>query len=121
MKDFVLVGLGGMLGSIFRFGITIGSQKLLDTKFYLSTMTVNLVGSFLIGVLFAIYSKHQSQYNPLLVAGFCGGFTTFSTFSLDGLKLLKQHQHLEFISYASISMLGGLGLCFLGYYLFSRG
>ncbi len=120
MKDFILVGLGGFVGTICRYGIALASSKIFESKFYLGTISVNLTGSLLIGILYALLSRQQSQLNTFLVAGFCGGFTTFSTFSLDSLKLLKQNQYIEFFSYASISMIGGLILCFLGYNLFSK-
>jgi len=120
MKDFILVGLGGFLGSVLRYGISIASSRLFESKLYVGTLTVNLIGSLLIGILFAIFSRQQNQWSLFLIAGFCGGFTTFSTFSLDGLKLLRQNLYLEFLSYASISMIGGLLLCFAGYYLFSK-
>ena len=115
-----MVGLGGFLGSICRYGIAMGTTKILSMKFYTGTLTVNLLGSFLIGILVAYFSKNQSQFSTFLIAGFCGGFTTFSTFSLDGLKLLRQNMYLEFLSYASISMIGGLLLCFLGFYFFNK-
>lgn len=120
MKDLLYVGLGGFIGSIFRYGVGLATLRIFEQKFYMGTLLVNLIGSLLIGILFAIFSKQQTNLSLFLIAGFCGGFTTFSTFSLEGLKLLKQNLYVDFFAYASISTLGGLLLCFLGYYLFSR-
>ncbi len=121
MKDLLIVGAGGFLGTMLRYGIGLVYLRFFETKWYFGTITVNLVGSLLIGILFALWAKQQNQLSLFLVAGFCGGFTTFSTFSLDGLKLLRQSLYLEFFTYASISMVGGLLLCFLGFYLFNKG
>ena len=81
MKDLLLVGLGGFLGSIARFGVGLGTIRLFEDRFYIGTMSVNLIGSLLIGVLFALISKQQNHISLFLVTGFCGGFSTFSTFS----------------------------------------
>ena len=121
MKDILLVGLGGFIGSALRYGVALGATRLFDPRFYIGTMAVNLIGSLLIGILFGLFAKQQNQFSLLLITGFCGGFTTFSTFSLDGMKLLRQNMYLDFLAYASISMLGGLLLCFIGYYLFNKG
>lgn len=120
MKELLFVGLGGFFGSVFRYGIAIIFSKHLELAFQVSTLIVNLVGSFLIGILAAVLTKSPSHLNLILMVGFCGGFTTFSTFSLDGLKLLRQNLFFDFFLYASISMIGGLTLCYLGYYFSSR-
>lgn len=121
MKDLLFVGLGGFLGSVLRYGIGLGITRLFEPRFYIGTLTVNLIGSLFIGILFAFFAKQQSNVSNFLIAGFCGGFTTFSTFSLESLKLVKQNLYLEFFAYASISMIGGMLLCFLGFYLINKG
>ena len=121
MKDLLIVGVGGFLGSIVRYGVALACLRIFETRLYVGTLTVNLVGSLLIGILFAAFTRQQHQITLFLITGFCGGFTTFSTFSLDGLKLLRQSLYMEFFGYASVSMIGGLILCFLGFYLFQKG
>ena len=121
MKGLLLVGFGGFVGSILRYGVSLVSSKYFESSFYVGTLTVNLIGSLLIGIFFALFAKQQNHLTLAIVTGFCGGFTTFSTFSLDGLKLLKQSLYLEFVTYTSISLIGGLLLCFLGFYLFHKG
>lgn len=120
MKELLFVGIGGFFGSVSRYGIAFFFTKHLDFAYQTSTLIVNLVGSFLIGILAAVLTKSPGHLNLILMVGFCGGFTTFSAFSLDGLKLLRQNLFLDFFLYASISMIGGLALCFLGYFFSSR-
>ena len=120
MRDFVLVGLGGLLGSIGRFSIYTMFLKSAAEKSYLATLTVNLVGSLLIGILVGYGSRLNSSMSVFLVSGLCGGFTTFSAFSMDGIRLLKNGLYLDFAIYSSLSMIFGLILCGLGYILGSR-
>lgn len=116
MKNVLLVGLGGFVGSIFRYLTGMYALKLVPSVFPWGTLMVNLTGSLLIGLLAGLFTKSTYQtYQLLLITGFCGGFTTFSTFSLEGLKLLRSAHYLEYFSYAAASVAGGLGLCFLGF------
>lgn len=123
MKQLLLVFIGGGMGSLFRFmvGKFLGLSK---TGFPWSTLFVNLIGCLLIGVLLGWSIKNHSQRSDLylLVAiGFCGGLTTFSSFSLEGLHLLKIGDYSSFFTYLFTSVLGGIAFVGLGHYLFRLG
>lgn len=114
MKNILLVGIGGFMGSVARYLIGVYSIKYFSNAL-IGTFTVNLAGSFLIGLLAGFLAKpHYQPYQLILITGFCGGFTTFSTFSMEGLKLLRGSFHLQYIGYTAASIAGGLTLCFLG-------
>ncbi|MEO9871749.1 fluoride efflux transporter FluC [Ekhidna sp.] len=117
MKDILIVGLGGFLGTIARYGVSLATIKFLSDKLYSGTLLVNLTGCLAIGLLSGIFIKQQNQLALFLMVGFCGGFTTFSSFALDGMKLLKAGMHSDFIMYLLASTVGGLALCFLGFFL----
>jgi CrcB protein len=117
LKHFLLVGLGGAMGSVLRFGL---SQWLKPTQFPWATFTVNIAGSFLIGLVFAVSLRNASfeqHWRLFLASGICGGFTTFSAFSLEGLSLLQQQKIGMYLLYVSASILLGLGATWLGYIL----
>jgi CrcB protein len=123
MKSLLYVFLGGGLGSLFRFLISkfISSSK---NGFPWSTLLANYVGCLLIGVLLGWAIKNnttRSDLYLLLVIGFCGGLTTFSTFSLEGLSFLKSGDYTSFISYSIASVLGGIAFVGLGHYLYRLG
>ncbi len=86
LKDLLLVGIGGGIGSMLRYGVTIVT-KMLCIPATFGTLFVNIIGSFLIGILLSICEK--SSLNFLLIIGLCGGFTTFSTFSVQTIELLR--------------------------------
>ncbi len=118
MKHLLLIGIGGFAGSVFRYLMGIYSVKLLGSDFPYGTLSVNLIGSLLIGLLAGSLIKTESQSLQLLmITGFCGGFTTFSSFSLEGIKMLKEAQYLQYVSYVSLSVAAGLFLCFLGFWI----
>ena len=113
------VGVGGFLGSILRY---IAAQYLKTnwpTLFPTGTFLVNLTGSFLIGIIIAAtLTENLNQQTRLLWAtGFCGGFTTFSSFSYEFFALLQEgHTGYAFL-YATSSMILGLLLVWLGFSL----
>ena len=120
MKDVLIVGLGGFIGSSARYGVYLLTWKQYTDKPFLGTLVVNLVGCLLIGLLSGGAIKLSNNTSLFLIAGLCGGFTTFSTFALDGLKLLKAGLFLQFFIYASISLIGGLLVCMAGFYITHR-
>lgn len=122
MKDLLLVGLGGFLGSISRYGFGLLNLRIVPNYFQLSTLVVNLLGSLLIGLLAGYIIKNPSSniISLFLITGFCGGFTTFSTFSLDNLKLIKEGFYIQFAVYGIGSMAIGLLLCSIGFWLTSK-
>jgi CrcB protein len=96
MLATVLVFIGGGIGSILRHGVNQAAARLLGSGFPYGTLTVNIVGSFIMGVLagyFAFKSEASQPWRLLLTTGILGGFTTFSTFSLD-VALLYERRDL---------------------------
>ncbi len=120
MKELLMVGLGGFFGSVARYGVQVMSLSFLNGKTFWATMIVNLIGCLLIGILAGGFVKLTQNQNLLLITGLCGGFTTFSTFAFDGLKLLKSGLYGQFALYFLISTIGGLILCAAGYILSSK-
>jgi len=110
MKQFLLVFLGGGFGSILRYYIS-KNLNAYYSNFYLGTFLVNIIGCFLIGTLIGLSLKNNfiSENQTLLLAtGFCGGFTTFSTFALEGSLLLKESSILHTSFYMGLSI--GVGI-----------
>ena len=87
------VAIGGSLGSVARYLVAVGAGRLVGTAFPWGTLVINIVGSFLIGVFaesFALSWNVSQTVRVLLPIGICGGFTTFSTFSLDTIVLMQR-------------------------------
>jgi CrcB protein len=116
MKFILLVGAGGFVGSVARYLLSDAVQSKLLTSFPFGTMTVNLLGCFIIGIIYALSETANlaPEYRILIATGFCGGFTTFSSFSFESLTLLQDNQYLYAVLYAGFSLVLGLLAAFLG-------
>jgi CrcB protein len=116
MIQILLVFLGGGVGSVARHGVNIAAARILGTDLPWGTFIVNVVGSFAMGVIvawlaFRAESGWSQHTRLLLTTGFLGGFTTFSTFSLDTALLWERDAYAVAIGYVAISvLLGVLGL-----------
>ena len=117
IKNFLIVGLGGAVGSMLRYGV----QRILQVQgtatFPTGTLLVNIAGCFLIGILWSMISRSltwNEEMKLLLMTGFCGGFTTFSAFTLEGIGLLKENKTALFLIYLTASVVGGLLATFIG-------
>ena len=120
IKSLCLVGLGSFVGGALRYLISTWMKNACSQGFPWGTLMVNLVGCFLIGVIFALFSRFCSTSHPwclLLTTGLCGGFTTFSTFANESLQMLQNGQWGGFITSVSISVIAGISLTALGYWV----
>ncbi len=109
------VAIGGALGAVGRYLTGLAAARFLGAGYPWGTLTVNVVGSFAIGVLFiALMAKDASRLSPFLLTGVLGGFTTFSAFSLDALKLFEKGQPGLAAGYILASVVFSLLAVFLG-------
>jgi CrcB protein len=117
IKNFLIIGFGGAAGSILRYAVQRFFQVQTAATFPTGTLLVNLAGCFLIGILWGMVSRSltwNEEMKLLLMTGFCGGFTTFSAFTLEGIGLLKENRTLLFVIYLTASVVGGLLATFIG-------
>lgn len=116
MKSLLVVGCGGFAGSSIRYLVYSLVKRYATSLFPWATVIVNLSGSFLMGVLFALVSKHLVPKNLQLffMTGFLGSLTTFSTYSLDTLSLLELGKYKTAFINIGINNLGGIAAAFCG-------
>lgn len=116
MSHLFYVILGGAVGSGLRYGI--GMILPGGTAIPWPTLFVNLVGSFLLGVLTGAYHDAESMRRPVMLflgPGLCGGFTTYSAFAVETTALLERHDHTALFTYLLLTVLGGMLLAFFGF------
>lgn len=111
IKDFLYIGFGSALGGILRYAVGLLLSNYVSS-FPWATYLVNILGCFLIGVLARHLSDHS--YTLFAVVGFCGGFTTFSSFSRETLSLIHTGQYLHAGIYTISSLILGILAVFLG-------
>tara|TARA_B100001059_G_scaffold80714_1_gene78655 strand:- start:4435 stop:4809 length:375 start_codon:yes stop_codon:yes gene_type:complete len=120
MRGFILIFIGGGLGSVFRFLIS-KYLEISKGSFPWATLIANFIGCFLIGLLLGWGLKNQNLRSDIFLfttIGFCGGLTTFSTFSMENMLFLKSGDYFSFISYSLLSLIGGILFVGLGHLLF---
>jgi fluoride exporter len=117
-RQLVLIGLGGAAGSVARYLTALYFKS--GAGFPLGTFVANVLGCFLIGALCGLAARYgwlTPELRLLLVTGFCGGYTTFSTFTFENLTFLQTNQFGLFLSYTFGSFLAGLLATWLGLFL----
>ena len=109
------IGFGGFFGAISRYLVGVFINNIgLNTN--ISTLLVNIIGSFFMGLLFYIFSTNSSDfYKMFFVVGFLGSFTTFSAFSLDAMNLFLASQYINFLIYIILSVVLSILFIFLGF------
>lgn len=117
LKNFLLVGLGGGIGSMLRYATSI----MVTSRFFpYSTLAVNIIGSFVIGLILALSLRNEDFLNNwklFLATGICGGFTTFSSFSAENMELLQTGKTLLAFVYIAASLILGILAAWFGYKL----
>ncbi len=119
MRNIIFVGLGGFAGSVLRYLVSGWIQKFLDTPFFpYGTLSVNVIGCLLIGLLGG-WADNTELFSPpvrlFLLLGLLGGFTTYSTFGYETVALLRDRQALAAMGYVGLHLVLGFGAVALGY------
>ena len=116
-KILITVFLGGGLGSLMRYGVQAAMHgRISPFLFPWATLSVNILGSFLIGMFYVLSARFNlsDEMRLFLTTGLCGGFTTFSTFSHEGMTLIRQGNYGTFLLYVTLSVALGVTAAFAG-------
>ncbi|MBI1306470.1 MAG: fluoride efflux transporter CrcB [Bacteroidetes bacterium] len=116
VKTWIMVAMGGALGALSRYAVSlVFTTHIAGQDFPWPTALVNILGCFLIGLMWQILSGQQpSEWHPLIVIGFLGGFTTFSSFGLETIRLFENGLYTKGLLYVAFSNIAGLVAVVLG-------
>lgn len=116
--NLIYVAFGGALGAVLRYVTGLGVLRLVGSGFPMAIITVNIIGSFLMGLLVVMAARRGFEHlNLLILTGFLGGFTTFSAFSLETVTLIERGQNMAALIYVLISVVGSILALALGVWL----
>lgn len=118
IRTLLFIGGGSFLGGIARYLVKVGCGKLFPAAtFPIGTMVANVAGCFLIGLFYGIASRHTTMSQDMLMfltVGFCGGFTTFSTFMNENMSMLQGGAFMGSMLYTVLSLVLGIVFLYLG-------
>lgn len=120
IRSLIIIGIGGFFGSIGRYLFAHFIYRWFEPTFPISTLIVNILGSFLIGVVYSLCERGallSAEWRLFLAVGLLGGFTTFSTFTFEMVVMLRDGQFMNVVSYAIMSVFASLTACFLGIFI----
>ena len=124
MLAVLLVGLGGAIGSLARYGVSVAVGRLWGSPFPLGTLLINIVGSLAMGVLVGMLARllppNQNEIRLFAAVGVLGGFTTLSAFSLDAVTLVERGEWNHAVLYAVLSVVVSIAALYVGL-LITRG
>lgn len=118
--NVLLVGVGGLIGSVARYACSIWIGQKFDSTFPYGTFTVNILGSFILGAVYAWAANNQNDVTSVrlfLLTGFCGGFTTFSAFAFENYGLISNRAFATSFSYVALTIVLGVLAVWGGIYL----
>ncbi len=116
MLNYIFISFGAALGGALRYWLSNSVYKFLPFSFPYGTLAVNVIGSFILGIIIFVFDEKEllnSQLKIFLTIGFCGGFTTFSTFSLESFNLLRDSQYFL----AALNIVLNILFCIAGVFL----
>ncbi len=115
-RTIIIVGTGGFIGSVMRYLLQVFIENKLLSTFPLATMIANIIGSFIIGVVFALAEKSlmNSDWRIFMSVGICGGFTTFSAFAFNNFNMIKEHTWNQLFLNIGGTMILGILAVYLG-------
>ena len=117
LRNLLLIGLGGFLGSISRFLVSTGVNRVFQSVLPIGTLAVNILGCLLIGIIYSLAEQKNilgPELRIFLGVGFCGGFTTYSSFAFEKFSLIKTGDFLLLSVYVGASIFLGLIAVYLG-------
>ncbi len=115
--NYLAIAVGAAIGAILRWQLTVRLAQVL-TQFPFGTVVANLAGGYLAGIAAAFFANHPAlapQWRLLIVTGFLGGLTTFSTFSSEAMALLQKGDYAMALAHSSLHLFGSILLCIAGF------